>query len=377
MVEKQQVVKIKVPRGLPDPTPHIPAANPPTVEKWRLGKTLFYQPIVKTDKRVYSCATCHDPRHGFSEDPSNPARAKYHTPSLVNVVFNRRQFWDGRVETLEETLFRGPDDERKQSAQKRLERGLEQHVWGGWVRELAQTKNKDLEPLFVQAFGTDRPTQTNVAQALATYMRTILSGDSLYDQAGKALEVNDIAKSAASFEPLLKDEATAQSLRDNASTDQPKREELAKLWATGNQLFHGRARCAQCHRGALFTDGDFHNIGCDDKESWPEHGHESGRAVYLVGALKEMRLIGAFRTPSLRNLKDRSAYFHDGSRGKLVDVIEFYDHEVPPRNPYIAKTLRDGEHSVSLHLTVREAIGLVVFLLSLQGQPVDAVISAP
>ncbi len=161
----------------------MPALNPLTFGKWRLGKALFFTPMLKAGGKSYSCATCHDPRHGFAEDPSNPPGAKYNTLSLINVVYNRRQFWDGRVGTLEETIFRSVNDERKITDERRREQALGQHVWGGLVTALILdgSYNRDFE--FV--FGIPRPTQDAVAQALATYMRTILSGESLYDRAAK------------------------------------------------------------------------------------------------------------------------------------------------------------------------------------------------
>lgn len=372
MVEQSTVVKIKVPRGLPDPTPHVPAANPPSLGKWRLGKALFNMTIAKSLKRNYSCATCHDPRRAFGEDPSNPAGTKRSVPSLLNVVYNRRQFWDGRVETLEETVVRSLDDERGVSAEKALERGLEQHVWGNWVRELVKKKDKDLSQQFAQAFGVEHPTQGAVAQALATYMRTLLSGDSLFDQATEARQTKDLEKSAALFASLLKDEHTAQTLRDSYTSELPKRDELAALWAKGHELFHGTARCAQCHKGPLLTDQDFHNIGCDPAENWKT----SGRAVQLPPGLKEAKYMGAFRTPTLRNLKGKHAYFHDGSKSTLYDVVDFYDHGVMPLNPYVSPLLKNGVDVRFLVLNKQEKMSLVVYLRSMEGQPLDPVLTS-
>lgn len=370
VVERNTDIKIKVPLGLPDPTPHIPAANPPSAGKWRLGKTLFHWPIVATSNRTLSCATCHDPRRAFAEDPSNPSGAKRSAPSLLNVVYNRRQFWDGRVESLEESLFRGQDDERKLTPEKRLERGLEEHNWGGWVRELVEKKDKELHKQFLEVFGVDHPTQATVSQALATYVRTLLAGDSLYDRAESARQAKDVDKSASLFAQLLVDDASLQTLRDTVTSDTPKKDELALLWARGHELFHGRARCAKCHTGALLTDQDFHNIGCDLKENWPEGRKETGRSVHLAPALKEPRYLGAFRTPSLRNLKSKHRYFHDGSRANLYDVVDFYDRGIL-KLPHVATPLLRGTEAQLLILNQAEKNALVVYLRSMEGRRED------
>jgi cytochrome c peroxidase len=365
-LEANRVIKIKVPRGLPDPTPHVPALNPLTHGKWRLGKALFFTPMLKAGGKSYACATCHDPRHGFAEDPSNPPGAKYNTLSLINVVYNRRQFWDGRVGALEETLFRGLDDERPMDPDKRLERGLQEHVWGGFVRSLVDEKRFNEDFLFV--FGIARPTQDAVAQALATYMRTILSGDSLYDQAA-----NGKPPTAAQFAPLLKDEVTASSLRETIGSKTPRREEMPALLATGFELY--QKHCAQCHPGPLFTDHDYHNVGYGGKDQ-PDIGVETGRSVRVPVGMTESRLNGAFRTPTLRNLVVTNPYFHDGSQRTLREVVEFFDDGIS-MSRHLAPALKDGEHRRRLHLMPPEIDALVIFLRSLQGRPVSPIVALP
>jgi cytochrome c peroxidase len=378
LVEHHAAVKIKVPRGLPDPTPHIPHANPPTVGKWRLGKALFFMPIVKVGSKSVSCAVCHDPASGFAQSPGNPTGAKFDSPSLLNAVYNRRQFWDGRADSLEETLFRGFEDEGASSPDKRLERGLEQHDWRGFVRDLVDKKDENLHRQFEAVFGIKHPTQDAVARSLATYIRTLLSGDSIHDAAEQArMDAAAPALTAAHFAAALKDDAAAASLRDSVHDKTPTRDELPSLLMKGHALFHGKARCAQCHRGPLFTDHDFHNIGFDDKEGWPTGGKETGRAVHVPVGLKEIRLVGAFRTPTLRNLIGTNPYFHDGSRKSLRDVVYYYNVGVPPFSPYVAKALKDGDQPQMLVLTREDNDALVCFMRSLQGRRVDPLLTAP
>ncbi len=373
--EHHRVIKIKVPRGLPDPTPNIPATNPPTYGKWRLGKELFFTPFVKVGSKTYSCATCHDPRRGFAGDPGTPTGTPSNTLSLINVVYNRRQFWDGRVQTLEETLFQSADDEREAASDKRFEKGLATHVWPGFARTIRDDGR--FHQQFIDIFGVKQPTQDAIARALATYMRTLLTGDSLYDRA-EQMRRNEGASAltAKHFAAHLADEASAWPLRESGDGDKPKRDEMPALLVKGHALFHGKARCSQCHGGPLFTDHDFHNIGLNAKENWPDAGKETGRAVHVPVGLKDARLTGAFRTPSLRNLPGRNPYFHDGSKRTLREAIDFFDVGVLPA-PHLTALLKDDARPRRLELTAQEKDALVIFVRSLQGRRVDAVLLTP
>jgi cytochrome c peroxidase len=365
MTEQTLVVKIKVPRGLPDPTPLFPPTNPPSLGRWRLGQKLFFERKLQAGADTYSCASCHNPDRGFSDADPRPNGASYNTLSLINVAYNRRQFWDGRVRTLEETVVRSFNDERTVSPDEQRERALKHHVWGGFVTTLVNEKRYEHD--FDIVFGLDHPTQDSVAQALATYMRTILAGDSLFDRTAEP-------KSTADFKAVLDDDS-ALLLRDQYLKDRP-RVEMPELLAKGYEVFKGKARCVQCHNGPLFTDQDYHNVGYPGDEGLPPPGKETGRAAQVPIGLKQARLIGAFRTPSLRNLVKTRPYFHNGALPTLPQVVDFYDAGVQ-YTPRLAKTLKDGDHEQQLNLTPDERDALVMFLRSLEGTQADPVIQAP
>ena len=157
----------------------------------------------------------------------------------------------------------------------------------------------------------------------------------------------------------------------------------AALLHKGHELFHGKAGCVTCHHGPLFTDHDYHNIGYPGKDGAPDVGVETGRSVQVPVGLKEWRLVGAFRTPSLRNLARTAPYFHDGSHATLRIVVEFYNGGVQP-SFHLAAPLKDAILPGRLdekdtrppppHLTDAEKEALVIYLRSLQGGPVDAVL---
>jgi len=366
----KDVVKIKVPRGLPDPTPNIPGSNPPTLAKWQLGKSLFHDRIlVMSELESYSCAKCHDPKHGFcNEWAIDPLGGEYNTLSLINCVYNKHQFWDGRVNTLEQVLVRSLDDENVVG-----ERRIREHIWSGLVPHL--DKDKSYRERFVRVFGT-APTQDNIAKALATYLRTILSGNSIYDRAQSA-RGKDSVLTAKQLEAAL-------TTNDVTALGQGKKAEAAEKLEKGYNLFHGKARCQACHFGPLFTDHDFHNVGLGDsdipqllrrrRQGLPE----PGRFGRVPVGLKESRLKGAFRTPTLRNLPRTKLYMHNGELETLEAVVNFFDRGIGHLHENLAPQLLQGpDEPQRLGLTKDEIGELVLFLRALDGDEIDPILLPP
>src|SRR5206468_4222778 len=104
-------IKIKVPLGLPDPTAYVPASNPLTRGKWQLGRRLFFDETILTGKGGKSCATCHVPGLGYTDRTNIVSTDGFNAPTLINVVYNSYQFWDGRVTYLEEVVQARLEDE--------------------------------------------------------------------------------------------------------------------------------------------------------------------------------------------------------------------------------------------------------------------------
>jgi cytochrome c peroxidase len=368
----KDVVKIKVPRGLPDPAANIPASNPPTLARWQLGKSLFYDRILAISQHVkYSCAKCHEPKHGFCDDWAiNQLGGRYNTLSLINCVYNKHQFWDGRVKTLEEVLVRSLDDENVVG-----EARIREHIWSGLVPLLEA--DAGYRARFFDVFGTS-PTQDNIAKALATYLRTILSGNSVYDRALSGRD-KDKVLTAKQFENALTN-------ADLSSLGQGKKSEAAPKLEKGYNLFHGKARCQACHPGALFTDHDFHNVGLGDSDfrqlfrkprlGFPEP--EPGRFAHVPVGMKESRLIGAYRTPTLRNLPRIEPYMHNGAFKTLEEVVDFFDRGISGLHENLAPQLLQGpDQPQRLGLTKEEIADLVLFLRALDGDDIDPILLPP
>jgi cytochrome c peroxidase len=363
--DRTEVVKIKVPLGLPDPTPNIPSANPVTLGKWRLGQKLFLEKLLSFSGDQLACASCHNPQKGFANDWPLWQDLDRNAPTLINVVYNRRQFWDGRVRHLEEVVVRSLKDESPEKGDGKDPKI--RHVWGGLVQQL--DKSDAYREEFRQVFG-GRPTQDNVAKALATYMRTILSGKSLFDRAEQERkEQKETDLRAEHFEAFL-NSTKLKALGAESGKVKETAQELEK----GYRLFRGQARCDRCHQGALFTDHDFHNTGV---ELFPHPGEGAGRFDHLPPGLKEARLIGAFRTPTLRALPRTAPYLHDGRFNRLEQVIDYYDKEID-FNRHLDPLLRQApSESRKLNLSAEEKRALVLFLRALDGEPVDPVVARP
>lgn len=405
----QKVVKIKVPLGLTQ-APPVPPENPMTVEKWVLGKRLYYDKILSTDNTV-SCASCHSPERGFSDGQRtstgiNGAIGPINSPTIFNAAYNRFQFWDGRAASLEEQA-QGPV-------------GNDKEMFAGkgdpWEEAIARIRaNPSYVQAFYRVFG-HAPTRDAAAKAIATYERTILLGNSLDDKANALMRQRVIEEESGKFvlkaedyAKALKAEFAAKSsvLKDlglDADKDAGKIDEYAKRILAGRELFFGKARCSNCHTGDTFTDHSFHNlgVGAKDGELPPS---EFGRFAALPPGHKDPTMIGAFKTPGTRGLLWTAPYLHSGEEKTLEAVVEFYDRGGNV-NPWLSEKMRDTDAEAAyiraraqgqpvdpnvktygpskrpiiplkLNLTAQEKADLVLYLKALNGDPLDPILTDP
>jgi cytochrome c peroxidase len=310
------VVAIQAPLGLP-PVP-IPADNPPTAETIALGRKLFYDPRLSKDNTI-SCASCHHPNLVFT-DGLRLAKGvggligKRNAPTLLNAAYSPFQFWDGRASSLEEqSAFPIADP---------LEMNQAHDVSVSKIQ-----KDPAYQAEFRQAFGPGAITLAIVEKSLASFERTLLSGNSPFDQ--YQYGGNKQALSPAAIHGL-------------AIFTDPKR---------GN--------CVVCHtinqNYALFTDGKFHNTGAG------VNGAGDFTDLGRVGHTKIAADTGEFKTPTLRNVALSAPYMHDGSLKTLKDVVDFYAGG-GNSNPYLDKEMK------GLALSAQDRADLVAFLESLTGE---------
>jgi cytochrome c peroxidase len=362
-------IRVKVPMGLPDPTWHVPKTNPLFFGQWLLGKKLFFDDTLlvlsQADGMNTCCANCHDPRRGFTVNVAKPARGQFNVPGLLNAVFNQHQFWDGRVTALEEVLIRRLDDEAippKDPPEPQSPGYL--HAWPGVVKRVRA--NSEYVRGFQAVFQQDA-TADLIAKALATYMRTLLSGGSVYDIAQRNREARrgDYLETV-DFELAL----TSSRLKELGWQGDAKL--AAQTAARGWQLFSGKARCTLCHPAPLFTDGGFHNLGIGDSAIIIFIGDEkaTGRFGAVPYGLKHKNLAGAYKTPSLRDVAATAPYMHDGSVATIREVLQRYNRGLDAvTNSYLDPLLLEGEASARrLGLGAAELDALELFLRCLSGQ---------
>ncbi|HRX28272.1 MAG TPA: cytochrome c peroxidase [Saprospiraceae bacterium] len=283
----------------------FPADNLYSKSRWELGKKLFYDPILSSDKSI-SCASCHLAEYAFSDkvSVSQGVEARVGTrnaPSLANVAFHPYYLREGGVPTLEMQV---------------LVPIQEHNEFDFNILLIAERMNQDVSYVEMALEAYDRiPDAFVITRAIATFERSLISGYSPYD---KYENYND-----------------QSALNEN---------EIRGM----NLFFSDRLQCSQCHSGFNFTNYSFENNGLYDEYS------DSGR-FRLTGKEEDF---AKFKTPSLRNIALTAPYMHDGSMSTLDEVIDHYNTG-GAENPQKSSLIKP------LHLSESEKEDLKAFLNSL------------
>jgi cytochrome c peroxidase len=340
------------PLGLP-PVP-IPEDNPITREKVILGRKLFFDRRLSLNETM-SCAMCHIPEQGFTNNELATAvgiegrTVRRNAPTIYNVAYFSNIFHDGRDTRLEFQIWQ-PMLAFNEMANPSI----------GYVVEKIR-RLPDYEGLFEEAFGGRGPGVETIGMAIASYERTLVSGNSPFDRwyYGKT---------------------------DSALNESAKR---------GFILFKGKAGCTSCHLigddYALFTDDAFHNTGLGWKYSTGGDGEkisvQLAPGVKVSVPSKVVKSVAApppsdlgryevtqdpsdrwrYKTPTLRNVDLTSPYMHNGILDTLEEVVAFYNEGGIP-NPQLDVAIHP------LELTDREMEDIVSFLKSLTGDNVDILV---
>ncbi len=319
-----------------------PAENPSTPAKIALGRLLFFDPILSATREI-ACATCHHPQFGWADARTTPLGVHAsglgpqrlrtrsgdfpallrNTPTLLNVAFNgiasgkphdptqAPMFWDNRVLSLETQALtpihnreemRGDTCTEAQAIPAMIER----------LQAIAEYRQR-----FRQAFAADI-TSTRVAQAIATYERTLITPDSPFDR----------------------------FMRGNSTAMTPAQQQ-------GMTVFQ-RAGCTLCHNGPMLSDYKLHAIGLDDSSTQRQE----------------------FRTPTLRNLQHTAPYMHHGGTATLDEVLLFYDRLMD----HAAESLEGGDTSTlpplapllrKMNLLPEDHTPIITFLEALNSDDYD------
>jgi cytochrome c peroxidase len=334
-----------LPLGLP-PVP-IPQDNPQSPAKIALGRLLFNDRRFSADGTI-SCSSCHRPELAFTDglpvaQGIRGIEGTRNSPTVINAAYYTSLFLDGRRDSLETQAL----DPLVNS----IEHGLSDHQL---VVDVV-CKDPDYPARFQAVFdvAADQITIDHVVKAIASYERTLISGDSPFDRYFFGGDRTAMSESAA----------------------------------RGLNLFRRKGNCANCHEiswnNALFTDNRFYNIGVGyDRlepsiDAYLEGLQQSAKASTKPGAtsltdvqrseLGQFNItrvvsdIGKFRTPTLRNIGETGPYMHDGSLKTLEEVVEYYD-KGGKKNPYLDAAI------FPLKLTEQEKSDLIAFLKSLTGK---------
>lgn len=296
-----------------------PAANPGTPQKIALGRRLFEEPRLSGSGQ-FACASCHNPELGFGDGLKTAfghdrRRGTRNAQPLFVAGWMSPLFWDGRAASLEEQALSPLTHPSEMAARP---------------EEVERRLNADpaYVAAFEQAFGPGPVTTERVVNALAAYQRTLKPRRSKFDRV--------LAEGAGVL------------------TDQ----ELLGL-----HLFRTKAGCASCHNGPLLSDRRFHNLGLT---FYGRRLQDLGR----YGVTGDPKDVGAFRTPSLRNVGRTGPYMHNGVFPHLEGVVTFYDAggarprptEAQAKDPLFPET---SPMMRPLELTREERAALVAFLETL------------
>jgi cytochrome c peroxidase len=286
-----------------------PEDNPYSPARAELGKVLFFDGRLSSNG-VVSCAFCHEPAHAFSASTplSRGVDGKpgvRHAQTIINRAWGKSQFWDGRAPTLEAQVVvpvTNPD-----------EMGM---TTDRVVHKVGNIRG--YAPLFAAAFGDSTITFDRIEKAIATFERTIVSGNSPYDR-------------------FVAGDKTA----------------LTKQQKDGLDFFNKKGECAECHKGPNFSDEKFANLGVGMDRANPDPGR--------FAITKKRSDIGKFKAPTLRDLAARAPYMHDGSVKTLSEVLDIYAKGGLP-NPHLDTRL------APFYLDEESKRALLAFLDSLNGE---------
>jgi cytochrome c peroxidase len=321
-------------------------------QKIELGRKLFFDRRLSVNGTM-SCAMCHVPEEGFTSNASKLSiglegvSLRRNAPTVLNVAWQTKLFHDGREPSLSSVAWSAllhADEMGNPSPDNLLAR---LRTW------------PDYASRFEQAFGGAAASKSTLGEAVAAYLRTLVAGDSRFDQWRYANRA----------------------------------EALTPLEQRGFSVFTGAGRCTACHtvndQSALFADGAFHVTGAGFKPQATSISVELAAGVLTTLKLSDLAAFAdprrpdlgrydisqqaqdrfAFKTPSLRNVSRTAPYMHDGSLASLEEVVAFYNQggdDAPGKSPLLTP----------LNLTVEDQRALVAFLKSLDSQNLPDLISS-
>lgn len=302
--------------------PSIPTDNQLTQARVDLGRMLFYEKILSSDSSV-SCASCHKQENAFSDTRRlsvgvEGRRTRRHSMAIVNLAWQTHFFWDGRANSLEEQALKPIEDENEMNLP------LEEAI--------SRLQSSSRYPrLFENAYGSSTITTQNLAKAIASFERTLISANSKFDK-------------------YKQDQGTL--------TEQERLGEQLFFTHPEPQIGLRGGNCSDCHGGLLTTDNSLRNNGLDSTFT---------DDLGLEEVTRDSNDRGKFKTVTLRNIELTAPYMHDGRFATLEEVLDHYnDHisHLPNVDPLIIEASNEFRGD-SLMLTEDEKAAIIAFLKTL------------
>ena len=328
--------------------PPIPLDNPQSDAKVELGKMLFWDPRLGGDASI-ACVTCHEPDQGwaFSDALSRGYPGTVHwrnSQTVVNSAYLGKLFWAGSAKSLEA--------QAPSAAKGAVAGNGENDVMEARLAFIPEYRRR-----FNEVFGTEWPLIADAWRAIAAFERTLIHNDTPLDQ-------------------YLNGDKAA----------------LSDQQIAGMELFFGKARCIQCHNGALATNEKYYNLGVPPAERWEDDGLAQitfRYELFAKGVTQEMYRqlkddpglyfrtkqkadMGKFRTPPLRYTLYTAPYMHNGAFWDLEEVVQFYN-EGGGENDFTDGTMAETKSPLMkpLGLTDDEVEQLVAFLEAFSGDELE------
>jgi cytochrome c peroxidase len=295
----------------------IPSDNLTTREGVALGRKLFYETRLSANNKI-SCGSCHEQSKAFTDGRAfsigvDGAPTKRNAMALVNLLWARKFFWDGRSRTLEEQVVFPLTDPHEM----------------GQTLEVSAEKLRSSEGypgLFKSAFGDTAISSDRIAKAISQFERTLISANSFYDRYLK----KEYQPSAIELEGM----------------------KLFMTMPQPDKRIRG-ADCAHCHGGVKTYIELFHNNGLDNVSK------DIGRQE-ITGLASDY---GRFKIPTLRNIALTAPYMHDGRFTSLEQVLDHYSEHLQPM--HLSSFLKGSSNvngETSIRLTAREKKAVIAFL---------------
>ena len=345
--ENHETLKVQLPMGLDKGAAGIviPEDNPLTRAKIELGRQLYFDPRLSRDGTV-SCASCHHPDKGYAFDTQFGVGVKgqeggRNSPVSYNRILSGPQFWDGRADSLEAQAV-GP---------------IANPIEMGFTHDECVERLETIEGYRIQfekIFPDSGVTIDNVGKAIASFERVVVTGPSPADYYEPVLLVE------SRFPELVKDlEAFEEEDPDSfdfymEAVENSEKNPMSEAAIRGRKLFFDkRSNCSTCHTGANFSDEQYHNLGVGMDTEKPDLGR--------FDQTKENKDLGAFKTPTIRNVALTAPYMHDGSQKTLEEVVEWYV-KGGHANDHLSDKVK------KLDLTDQEKSDLVAYMKALTGE---------